>query len=313
MGIRIAIFGQAPFGRDVAVRLADAGHDLVAVHVPPDDSAKGGRADPLAAEAEAQGWPLFRHRYYRRKGAAKSELVEEVLGHRAELHVLAFTTAFLPPEIVNAPRLGSICFHPSLLPAYRGGNALAWQIILGAEESGVSIFQPDEGVDTGPIVVQRGGVRISHTDTSASLYFDSLYALGVDAILEAVAGIAAGSATYTAQSEAGASHQGLVDDEVARIDFTRPAAEVDRLVRGCDPQPGAWADHERGVVRLFGSRLLEVGHRAPPGRVLGAGEDGRLLIALEKGSALGVAKLRVGDGKKVGALEAGLMEGEQLG
>ncbi|MBW2695484.1 MAG: methionyl-tRNA formyltransferase [Deltaproteobacteria bacterium] len=312
MGLRIAIFGQAPFGRDVALRLVEAGHALVAVHAPPDDSAQGGRADPLAAEAEARGWPLFRHRYYRRKGAAKPELVEEYLGHGAELNVLAFTTAFLPPEIVDAPRFGSICFHPSLLPAYRGGNALAWQIILGAEESGVSIFKPDAGVDTGPIVVQKGGAPISELDTSASLYFDKLYGLGVDAIVEAVEAIADGSATFATQTEEGASHQGLVDDEVAHIDFSRSAEVVDRLVRGCDPQPGAWAEHERGVVRLFGSRLVEVGHRALPGTVLGEGDEGRLLVALQGARALAIAKLRVADGKKLAALEAGLGSGERL-
>jgi methionyl-tRNA formyltransferase len=259
-----------------------------------------------------RGWPLFRHRYYRRKGAAKPELVEEYLGHGAELNVLAFTTAFLPPEIVDAPQHGSICFHPSLLPAYRGGNALAWQIILGAEETGVSVFRPDEGVDTGPIVLQKRGVAISETDTSASLYFDKLYPLGVEAMVEAVDAIAAGQAKATPQSEAGASHQGLVDDATARIDFARPAQQVDRLVRGCDPQPGAWAEHAKGVVRLFGSRLVDAAHDDAAGTVLGEGDEGRLLIAVEGRRALAVAKLRVGEGAKVPALEAGLDPGERL-
>ena len=144
MPLKIAIFGQAPFGRDVTHRLAEAGHEIVGVHVPPDG---GGRPDPLAAEAEAQGWPLFRYKGYRRKGAAIAERMEEYLGLGAELNVLPFTTVILPPEIVEAPRYRSVCFHPSLLPAFRGGAALTWQIIQGATESGISIFQPDEGVD----------------------------------------------------------------------------------------------------------------------------------------------------------------------
>ena len=116
MALRIAVFGQAPFGRDVTTRLAEAGHEIVGVHVPPDD---GGRADPLAEEAESRGWPLFRYKGYRRKGEAIRERVEEYLALGADLNVLPFTTVILPPEIVDAPKHRSVCFHPSILPAYR--------------------------------------------------------------------------------------------------------------------------------------------------------------------------------------------------
>src|SRR5206468_13088848 len=128
------------------------------------------------------------------------------------LSLLACVTVSLPTEIVDGPRHASLCFHPSLLPRFRGGNALAWQILLGATEAGVTVFRPDAGVDTGPIAVQKGGVPISPTDTAASLYFDKLYPLGLDAIAEAVAAIDAGTAVLRAQEEVDASHQGLVDD-----------------------------------------------------------------------------------------------------
>jgi methionyl-tRNA formyltransferase len=310
MGLRIAIFGQAPFGRDVAVRLADAGHDVVYTHVPPD---RAGRVDPLAAEATERGWPLVRHKAFRRKGEPIAERVEEFRAAGAELNVMPFTTVILPPEIVEAPRLGSLCFHPSLLPAYRGGNALAWQIILGARETGVTVFRPDAGVDTGPIVIQRGGVEIGPTDTSASLYFDRLYPLGVDAMAEAVARVADGTATATPQTGSGASFQGLVDDEVARIDWSRPGEELDRLVRGCDPQPGAWAEHGGQPVRLYGCVLERAAHGAPAGTVLGLGGDpARMRIAADGGAVLCVEKLKVGDGKKVPAVEAGIDPGVRL-
>jgi methionyl-tRNA formyltransferase len=171
MSLRIAVFGQAPFGRDVATRLAEAGHEIVGVHVPPDG---GGRADPLALEAEERGWPLFRYKGYRRKGQAIQERVDEYLALGAELNVLPFTTVILPPEIIDAPKHKSVCFHPSLLPAFRGGSALAWQIIEGVLESGVSVFQPDDGVDTGPLYLQKGNVPVSPIDNTASLYFDKL-------------------------------------------------------------------------------------------------------------------------------------------
>ncbi len=313
MGLRLAIFGQAPFGRDVAVRLAEAGHSVVGVHVPPDRNPGKGRPDPLAAEADSRGWPLFRHRAYRRGGEAKAALVEEYRALGAELNVMPFTTVILPPEIVDAPRLGSLCFHPSLLPAFRGGNALAWQIILGAKESGVTVFRPDEGVDTGPIILQKGGVPILPHDTTASLYFDRLYPLGVEAMVEAVDAVASGSAEPMPQSEQGASFQGLVDDEVARIDWSRPGHEIDRLIRGCDPQPGAWAQLAGERVRLYSARLDTVDHGEPPGTILGIDKDaGWVSIAAAGGFALNIDKVRVGGGDKVAARSAGLAKGVRL-
>lgn len=310
MSLRIAVFGQAPFGRDVTARIADAGHEIVAVHAPPSK----GRPDPLAELAEERGWPLFRYKAYRRKGTFEPilERVDEYLALGAELNLMPFTTAILPPVIVDAPRLGSLCFHPSLLPAYRGGNALAWQIIEGATESGVSVFQVDEGVDTGPIVVQKGGVPIAPTDSTVSLYFDKLYPLGVEAMVEAVEAVAAGTAKPTPQTEDGASFQGLVDDDVARIDWSKPGVEVDRLIRGCDPSPGAWAELDGEPVRLFGARFDAGRGEGEPGELLGLDEAGdRLRIAVE-GGVVSVQKLRVGDGAKRKAAEAALAAGARL-
>ncbi|HPG24088.1 MAG TPA: formyltransferase family protein [Myxococcota bacterium] len=307
MSLKIAIFGQAPFGRDVSVRLAEAGHEIVGVHVPPDG---GGRPDPLAAEAAERGWPLFRYKGYRRKGQAIPERVEEYLALGAELNVMPFTTVLLPPEIVDAPRHRSVCFHPSILPAFRGGAALSWQIIEGASESGISVFQPDEGVDTGPLYLQKRGVPIEAGDTMASLYFDKLYPMGVEAMVETVAAIDAGTATLTPQSEQGASFQGLVDDAVARLDFAESVTALDRRIRGCDPAPGAWAERSDEVVRLFGSRVeSEARPGAEPGTVLGIDESGLALAARD--GVLRIAKLRRG-GAKTSALESGLRAGDRL-
>jgi methionyl-tRNA formyltransferase len=306
MALRIALFGQAPFGRDALVRLIEAGHELVGVYTPP----AGARPDPLAAEAEARGLPLLRHRFFRRKGQAIAARVAEHAALDAELNVLAFVTAILPPEIVDAPVHGSLCFHPSLLPRFRGGSALAWQIILGEKESGVTVFRPDAGVDTGPVVVQKGPVPISDDDTAGSLYFDKLYALGVEAIVEAVDAVDRGEARYVPQDEAAASHQGLVDDAVARVDWSREAVALDRLVRGCDPQPGAWARRGDDEVRLFGGRLVAGAPGGEPGEILGV-EDGRLIVAA-RGGRLSIARARVAGGPKQPAAEAGLAAGDRL-
>lgn len=303
---RIALFGQAAFAKDVLVRLLDAGHTIVGVYAPPSI-----KPDPLAEEAEKRGLRTFRYKAFRRQGRAIAERVAEYRALGAELNVMPYTTAILPPEIVEAPPLGSLCFHPSLLPAFRGGAAIPWQIILGARETGVSVFVPDAGVDTGPIVVQKGGVPIAESDTAASLYFDKLYPLGVEAVLEAVDAVDRGVAQPRPQGEEGASFQGLVTDEVARIDWTRSAAEIDRLVRGCDPNPGAHALRASGErVRLYDARHAAGATDAEPGTVLGL-DAGRLAIAA-RGGRVTVGKLRVGDGAKVAAASAGVEAGERL-
>lgn len=307
MGLRIAYFGQAAFGRDVLLRLLEADHEVVGVYAPP----PGARPDPLAEEAEKRGLPLLRPASLRKKGAAIPERVAEYQALGAELNVLAFVTIILPSEIVDAPRHGSLCFHPSLLPKYRGGNALAWQILLGESETGVTVFRPDAGVDTGPIVVQRRGVAIELHHTAASLYFEQLYALGVRAMAEAVELVASGRAHYAVQDELRASAQGLVTDEVARLDWSKSAVELDRWIRGCDPNPGAHARWRGETVRLFGGRLASrQDSGAAPGTVLAASEEALRIAA--RGGVLEVAKLRVGGGAKVAAGEAGLAAGEQL-
>jgi methionyl-tRNA formyltransferase len=306
MALRIALFGQAAFGKEVLERLAAEGHTVVGAYAPPE----GARPDPLAEEARARNLPLFRHRRFRRKGAAIPEIVAEYRQLGAELNVLAYVTAILPGEIVDAPPRGSLCFHPSLLPRFRGGAALAWQIILGERESGVTVFRPDEGVDTGPIVVQRGGVPIESTDTAASLYFDHLYPLGVEAMLEAVAAVDAGTVVYQPQDESRATFQGLVGDDEARIDWSRDAEELDRLIRGCDPQPGAFALRGEEKVRLFGGRLLPGEGAAEPGTIAGV-EDGQLLVAA-RGGRLAIGRVRIGGGGKTAAAESGLVAGDRL-
>jgi len=310
MALRIAYFGQAPFGREVLVRLLEAGHEIAGVYAPP--IKPGAKPDPLAEEAEKRGLALFRHAAMRRKtGEPIPSRIAEHAALRADLNVLAFVTMILPPEIVEAPRFGSLCFHPSLLPKFRGGNALAWQIIAGEREAGVTVFKPDAGVDTGPIVVQKGPVPILPHHTAASLYFESLYALGVEAMVEAVARVADGSARYTPQDEARASFQGLVDDAVARIDWSASAAEIDRRIRGCDPNPGAHAQLGERSVRLFGCTLAEgFDFSAPAGTVIGLDAKGIRVAA--RGGVLHVAKLKVGDGAKLAAAETGMAVGDRL-
>lgn len=295
--MRVVLIGQAAFGQAVLRGLVERGHDVVAVYAPP---AKGGKPDPLAAEAEAHGLPGRTPSSY--KGPA-IEAEFRALG--ADLGVLAFVTKIIPAGVIEAPRLGTLCFHPSLLPRYRGGSALAWQLIRGESRGGFTLFWTDPGIDTGPILLQRE-VEIGPDDTAGSLYFDKIFHPGVAGTVEAVDLVAAGKAPRLPQDESRATYDPLCTDEHAGVRWDRPLAEIYNLVRGCDPQPGAHARWRDGMVRLFDARPVRqgLGDGGTPGQVLAIDDSGLLVAAGAAGDAgaLRFARLRA-DGPKRKAAE----------
>src|SRR5262245_4349072 len=223
MSLRIALFGQAAFGRETLDRLRANGHTIAGVFAPPDT----GRPDALAERAGELGLPLIRRRFYRKKtGEPIAAALAEHAALGADLNVLASVQVFLPRELTDQPRQKSLCFHPSLLPRFRGGAALQWQIILGESQTGVSIFVPDEGADTGPVVLQKGPIAIAPRETVTSLFFEKLQPLGIEALVESVELVASGRAKPQVQDESRATHQGLVDDSAAGIDLGKAAAAI---------------------------------------------------------------------------------------
>lgn len=207
--MRIAVFGQASFGREVTEGLKAAGHTIVVVYAPPE----GKRPDPLAELAEERGWMLRRYPRFRISisGKAIQNFVMEYRGLDVDLNVLPYTTVILPEEIFDYPPLGSFCFHPSLLPKWRGGSSIVWQLFRKETEFGVTVFKLTDDVDAGPIVVQRGGVTIEPNETARSLYRDKLYPLGVEAMLEAVQLAAEGRVVLREQIEEDATWQPTLD------------------------------------------------------------------------------------------------------
>ena len=182
---------------------------------------------------------------------------------------MAFVTDIIPLAFIEAPVLGSICYHPSILPRHRGGSAINWAVIMGDQETGLSIFWADAGIDTGPVLLQKR-VAIGPEDTTGSLYFNRLFPLGVEAIAESVDLIKAGRAPRLVQDESLATYEPLCNDRVALIDWSKPAAEVHNLIRGCDPQPGAYSFWRGRKVRLFDARIADARSGARPGEVVAA-------------------------------------------
>lgn len=269
--MRIILIGQAAFADKVLDGLRTNGHEIAAVYCPPDPVS--GKPDPVKVRALSLSVPVYQHKSM--KGDAVRRELESL---RADLGVLAYVTQIVPPSAFEVPRLGSICFHPSLLPRYRGGSAINWQLIKGETETGVSIFWVDPGIDTGPLVLQKKA-SIGPNDTAGSLYYDTLFPLGVDAVLEAVELIARGSAPRVPQDETQATSDGLCRDEHAAIDWQRPVDEIYNLIRGCDPQPGAFAAFRNEPLRLYDCQKVVVSFAQPgviadvsSGLVIGAGD-----------------------------------------
>src|SRR6202142_4371654 len=177
--MRIVVHGQQAFGKAVLETLIKRGEDVVAVYVAPEKP--GAKADPLKEAAVAAKLPVYQPDSYK-----KPEVWEELRALKPDLQVMAFVTLFVPEEFLNIPNHGSIQYHPSLLPAYRGASAINWPIIKGETEPGLSIFWPDNGLDTGDVLIQKK-TPISATDPLGSVYFDRLFPMGVGAMLEAVA------------------------------------------------------------------------------------------------------------------------------
>lgn len=290
--MRIVLFGQAAFAERVLDGLQVAGHEVAGVYAPPDQP--GAKPDPFAARAAALGIPAHRHRSL--KGA---DVASEVAAYGADLGVLAYVTQIVPQTVFDAPRLGSICFHPSLLPRYRGGSAIPWQIIKGETLTGVSVFWVDPGIDTGPILLQREA-PIDPDDTAATLYYNTLFQLGVDTVIDAVGLVAAGSPPRVPQDESQATYDPLCRDEHAAIDWHRPVDEVYNLIRGCDPQPGAFVRHHGEPVRCHDARRVVVPAVAA-GAIAAIEADGVTVGAV--GGAIRIGRLRIGP-KKLPAADA---------
>jgi methionyl-tRNA formyltransferase len=280
--VRIVLIGQAAFAEQALAALHARGEQIVQVFVPPD--IPGSRPDPLKAKALELGLPVSQPASFR--GEAEFEQFRAL---EADLIVMAFVTMIVPERILYAPRFKSICFHPSLLPRHRGASAINWAIIEGDAETGVTWFWPDRGIDTGPILIQRR-VPIGPADTTGSLYFNALFPLGIETMMEAVDQIAAGSAQSIEQDESLATYEAPCRDEHAAIDFRRPAQAIYNLVRGCDPQPGAFATLGGRRLRLYDAILESGGSADAVGTITSINQEG-MRIALD-GASMVVRRTR---------------------
>jgi methionyl-tRNA formyltransferase len=304
--MRIVVNGQQAFGAEVLKALIDRGEDVVSVLCAPDR--EGRPPDPLKEAATAAGIPVRQPDSFEHPSAA-----DDLAQLRPDLMVMAFVTLFIPEPVLNTPTHGSIQYHPSLLPRHRGPSAINWAIIEGERTTGLSIFWPDDGLDTGPVLLTRE-VPIEDDDTLGSLYFDKLFPMGVEAMVESVDLVRDGRAPRIAQDEAQATYESWCRKADVEVDWSRPAREVHNLIRGADPRPGAWTTAGGEEVQILGAQRVDGDRGAAPGEVMAIDGD-RLVVAAEDG-AISVGTVRDGGDKVSGAdfaQRVGLTPGARLG
>jgi len=301
--MRILLIGQAAFAAKVLESLLERNENIIGVYLPPDRP--GGRTDPLKDAAVSKGIDVFQPATYK-----DDQVFNQYKELKPDLTVMAFVTDIIPARFFEVPTQGTINYHPSILPRHRGASAINWAVIMGDNQTGLSIFWPDGGIDTGLILLQKE-IQIGPDDTTGALYFNHLFPMGVDAILESIDLVKAGNAPKIPQDEAGATYEAPCDDRVARIDWEKPAGELYNLVRGCDPQPGAFALLNGEKVRFYGARLIEESTDKAPGTILAVDDQG-IHVAVS-GATLVAGKVRPAKGKKVVAAEFAVAQGLKAG
>ncbi len=260
--MRLIFMGTPEFSVPVLDALVAAGHEVVAVYSQPPRPAGRGRKErpsPVQARAEALGLEV------RTPLSLRTEQVQEdfrALG--AEIAVVVAYGLILPQAVLDTPEHGCLNIHASLLPRWRGAAPIHRAIMAGDAQTGVCIMQMEAGLDTGPVLL-REAIDIGAEETTAMLH-DRLSALGARLIVEALDRLA--TLTPKPQPDSGVTYAAKIDKAEARIDWTRPAQEVDRLIRGLSPFPGAWFEHEGSRIKVLGSTLAE--GDGQPGEVVGA-------------------------------------------
>ena len=303
--MRIALIAHPSLGSKVLEAILKRGEEVVAVFAPGGDPQKPAPLKNLAAENSI---PVYEPSHMKNAG-----VYESMARYEPELGVLAFVSDIIPLAILKCPKKETIMYHPSLLPRHRGGSALNWAIIQGESKTGLSIIWPDEGIDTGPILLQKE-VDILPDDTMGSLFFNKLYPMGVEALVEAIQLIKEVKAPRIPQDDSQATYEPLCQEQHGIIDWTKSVQEVYNLIRGTNPRPGASTTWQGQKLKIFDSKINSTS-RAAPGEVVLISEGG-FAVACQNGSIM-VNQVQPAGSGKVNAAEfvknVNLKKGDRLG
>src|SRR4051812_22407466 len=295
--MKVAIVGQQDFGKAVLEAFLARGDEVAGVFCAPEKP--GAKADALKTAAQEKGVQVFQ--FQSLKSSEASDAMKEL---NVDIGIMAFVLQFAPQDFVTIPKKGTIQYHPSLLPKYRGPSSINWPIIRGDAKTGLTIFRPNDGLDEGPVVLQKE-TPISGDDTLGTVYFDRLFPMGVKAMLEAADLVVAGKHKEVVQDESRATYEGWCRKAEARLNWANHVDFIYNTIRGCNPAPGAWTSFEGKELQIFDARKHPV-------RTFGAvkGKIGEVVEVTEKsfqvtaqGGRIEVLRAKLADGKKVAAAE----------
>jgi methionyl-tRNA formyltransferase len=309
--MKIAIIGQQDFGKAVLEAFLARGDTVAGVFCAPEK--EGGKPDPLKVAAQEKGLKVFQFPALKNPDASRAM---KDLG--ADMGIMAFVLQFAPQEFVNIPKHGTIQYHPSLLPKYRGPSSINWPIAKGERKTGLTIFRPTDGLDEGPVILQKE-TDVSENDTLGTVYFDRLFPMGVKAMLEAADLVLAGKHREQVQDESQASYEGWFRANEAKVHWHNHVDFIHNIIRGADPAPGAWTTIAGKKLQLFASRKHLVrtfgAVKGKLGEVTDIGPESMRITA--QGGQIEVSKVKPEESKKVSAAEwaksAGVPVGTILG
>lgn len=301
-------------------RLVERGENIVAVCGNP---TKPGEADdPLISAAKNNGIEVYQPNSWK-----KPEALEKMKSFNADFCLMAYVTKYFPPEVANTPKFGSACFHPSLLPLHRGPSAISWAIATGKETTGISIFEPTEGLDgkfvlkskllldllrnhsntsficdchlplEGPIIIQKT-CEIGQDDTLGDLYTKKLFPMGVDAMVQCVDLVKNRQLTKQEQDLSLGSYESWFRGDAVHVDFTRNVDTIYNIIRAANPTPGADTSFNGNAIKLFECRKTS-DKGCEPGKVVNVDDEGVLVQA--EGGCILVKRVESSDGRRLHA------------
>ena len=263
--MRIVLHGQQAFGKAVLEKLLERGEDVVAVCCAPEKEGKP--ADPLADFAREKSLPLHQPASWK-----TPEALELMESFKADVCMMAYVLLFVPEAVLNAPKHGTFQYHPSLCPQHRGPSSINWPIAMGRTHTGLTIFWPNDGLDEGPVMLQKT-CPIGPDETLGDVYFNKLFPMGVDAMMEGLDMVKAGVIVKHDQRLDDGSYEGWFGKDEARLDWGRPVAEVYNTIRAANPAPGAWSLVGGEEVKIYDSEKIG-GDGQNHGEIVAVSDDG---------------------------------------
>lgn len=303
--MRIVVHGQQAFGKAVLDRLLERGDEVVAVCCAPQKT--GRPVDPLAEAAADNGLPVHQ------PGSWKTpEALELMKGFEADICLMAYVLLFVPQAVLDAPRIGTFQYHPSLCPHHRGPSSINWPIAMGRSMTGLTIFWPNDRLDEGPILMQKT-CPIGPDETLGDVYFKKLFPMGVNAMMESLDLVKAGVVIRHDQRLDDGSYESWFGREQARLDWSKPVSETYNIIRAANPAPGAWTTHEGKRIQIFDSSRIEGVGAA--GEIMEVSDDG--VTVQGNGGRIVMKRVRPDGQGKIPAIEwaksEGIAPGARLG